>query len=68
MTLPLSHNWRGVSLIHPPKVLRKEGTHEDERNQPLDLGAAYYMPKIKNLKLQRFYFEVMAKLTIFVAL
>jgi hypothetical protein len=42
--------------------------HGSERSHPLDLRKAYYMPKIKNLNLQRFYIEVMVKKTIFAAL
>jgi hypothetical protein len=49
-------------------VLSKKGGSYEERTQPPDLGGAYYMPKFKNPKLQRFYIEVMVKMTIFVAL
>jgi hypothetical protein len=45
-------------------VLRKEGTNEDERNQPPDFRRSILYARFKNPKLQRFYLEVIVRLTI----
>ena len=54
----------------PPEGALKERRKYMKMNgvQPPNLEEAYYMPRIKNPKLQRFYIEVMVKMTIFVAL
>jgi len=48
---------KGVYLIHPPKVFSKGG----QNRSTLVAGIIY--AKYKSLRLQRFYFEVMVKLT-----
>ena len=52
----------------PPEGALKEKLHEKSGINRLILAKAYCMPKIRNMKLQRFYIQVMVKMTIFVAL